>query len=687
MEILEIIKYLAAIAGIVITILILFSPRFGRGSWMLCLFLLPASLSSVSMALQVGEDAHIRITLSLFLIAATGAVLACHGIDSDDYLTNIKSKKRWLFPLVSAGPLVSVGLYFIPSEVPDVLTLEPGLIFLGPIGYVSAMALLILSVTVLAQLEQILRNAEEKVRWEIKFLLLGIGISFATVIYISSKILLLPPRFTLISENALSLFPIFFLTSSILTFVSWKRSSGRSQVVVSQGLVYSSVTLLAVGVYLIASSLIARWISQWGEIGLPVEAFIFLLSAIILSIIMLGTAFRHRARYWIRRNIFAGRYDYRRFWLEATERIRSIDPPSDIASALANIVHKALGAIDVSVWIRKWNPNRMDLLYSLGTMADSTPDEISGIVEKIIDISEPLSQDKLDSMQEMESVKEFMKNTNASLLVPLTSSNRIVGILTVGSDRSGRPYDVEAREFLRALAGHAASEFHKSDLLATLVAAKEDEAFRTFSTFLLHDLKNFASTLSLIAKNAPRYQDNPDFQKDAFQSVFDTAEKMKRLCNSLGSFSSTLAANKKITDLDQIVREVADNLNAGLSNRLVFELGKVAPVLVDREELSRVLHNLLTNAREAISTEGSVTIRTVQKENTVVLSVMDNGRGMGRDFMTKELFLPFHTTKSDGLGIGLFQSKKIMEAHKGSIHIESEEGKGTTVELIFPVVK
>ena len=58
---------------------------------------------------------------------------------------------------------------------------------------------------------------------------------------------------------------------------------------------------------------------------------------------------------------------------------------------------------------------------------------------------------------------------------------------------------------------------------------------------------------------------------------------------------------------------------------------------------------------------------------------------MPREFLEKELYLPFHTTKSDGLGIGLFQAKKIMEAHRGSIRIESEEGKGTRVTLVFPI--
>jgi signal transduction histidine kinase len=71
----------------------------------------------------------------------------------------------------------------------------------------------------------------------------------------------------------------------------------------------------------------------------------------------------------------------------------------------------------------------------------------------------------------------------------------------------------------------------------------------------------------------------------------------------------------------------------------------------------------------------------------VELSVEDNGRGMTPEFVERELFLPFHTTKSDGLGIGLFQSKKIVEAHNGTIRVESAQGKGTIVRVWFPVAQ
>ncbi len=673
------IEGIAGVVGLGLCALLALLPRFGIESRQLILLILPAAFSAAVQAFglavtSLSEADLVRLSFALILLTAAGGYLACGALSR-------KRKQSYEILVYTLAVVLVAMLYLVNLPYAEGMQAPEGYIPLGPVGYACALYLLIVAVIVLANLEQILRSASETVRWELKFLFLGIAALYAAIIYMSAQTLLFPPRSGLLLTGAIGLFHFILLISCGLIAVGWKRSSGRFKIAVSHGAIYSSITLLSVGVYLIASSLIARWASQFGDVGLPVEALIFLLSAIILVAVYLGTGFRHRTRSWIRRNVFAGRYDYRQFWLEATERVRSIDSPEVTAAALADIVHRALGAIDVSVWVRRWNPNSLHLLHALGTIADPAEKDASGVIEQLLDITEPLPRDETEDKPV---VDKFMEMAKASLLVPLLSSNRIVGVITVGADRSGRPYDTEAREFLRALAGHAAGEFHKVDLLSTLVAAKEDEAFRSFSTFVLHDLKNFASTLSYIAQNAPRHQHNPEFQKDAFQSVLDTAEKMKRLCNSLRTFSSNVAAEKKTADLNQIVRAVADTLNAGISKYLRLELSDLPPVTIDAEDVKRVFQNLLLNAREAIAEDGSIIVRTADLGDKIEVSVEDDGDGMSREFMEKELFQPFHTTKSAGLGIGLFQSKKIMEAHRGTISVQSEKGKGTRVTLLFP---
>jgi signal transduction histidine kinase len=106
---------------------------------------------------------------------------------------------------------------------------------------------------------------------------------------------------------------------------------------------------------------------------------------------------------------------------------------------------------------------------------------------------------------------------------------------------------------------------------------------------------------------------------------------------------------------------------------------------VDRDQIQKVLINLVLNATEAVGSPGEIRVSTDQIDGWAVLSVRDNGCGMSKEFIERSLFRPFQTTKSRGMGIGLFHSKKIVEAHHGRIEVESDAGNGSTFRVMLPV--
>jgi putative PEP-CTERM system histidine kinase len=685
MEVLNGLEILAALVGLVLSVLLCILPRFGPTSWVLALVLLPASSACASLGLGgflfPSEDDYVLLSYASLVLCGACACVASYIFERADYRSDFKRNRSFFLTLSAIAPILVAALYVFR---PYLAGAPEHHVPLGPAGYAGAVYLLLASVIGLANLEQTLRSAEEHIRWEIKFLLLGLAAVFAAIIYIASQVLLYPPEYSFVPLQAILVFPIIFLCSCLLIFKSWRRSTGRGRIVVSQGVVYSTITLFSVGVYLVTSSLVARWVSEWAHPSLPVAPIIFLLSAMGLAAILLGTTLRHRFRRWIRRNLFSGNYDYRQLWMDATEKVRSIDSPSATATALAQLIQDALGSLEISVWLRTRDAHTMRLVIARGTIEESIWEEVLSVADLPPDFTEPIAITGLNGEMAGKWPPDFFARAKASLLVPLVSAGRLVGLLTVGADRSGTGLDMEAREFLRVLAVHAASEFHKSDLLESLVQTREAEAFQTFSTFLLHDLKNFASTLSLVAKNAARHHGNPDFQLDAFRSILDTAEKMKRLCNGLRTFSTSLAANKKLDDVNDIVCELVRDFDPSLSERLKLDLTPVPKIEIDRQEFSRVLQNLILNANEA-SLHGPIKLSTCSEAGAIVVCVVDAGKGIPKNFLEKELFQPFHTTKGDGLGIGLFQSKKIIEAHNGTIEIESKEGEGTLVRVMLPI--
>jgi putative PEP-CTERM system histidine kinase len=687
MTVIHNIQIISVALGLISAAIVLLSRRFGFASWLLGLYLAGSAGMSGILLLPAffgaQEELVFRLAITILLFAVTIGLVFVWSVNRRDLREALASKKGLIVGFFLVVAILTVLLYLIePPVFEDQVPKE--FISLGPGGYLSSLYLLVISIIALSSLEQIVRSVEERVKWEIKFLVLGLAANYSAIIYLASKALLYSFQFALLPKDSFYAFTLVFPISCILVLLSWKRNKAWTRITVSHSLIYSSITLLSVGVYLMASAILARLVSSYGALGFQTEAAIFILSIVILAAILMGTTFRHHAREWIRRNIFAGKYDYRQLWMEANQKVRSVDGVEKSAQALAGIVQQTLGAIDVGVWLRLWNPDRLQFLCALGLRAASLEREVTGIVGQFVHSAGPIRVEDIQPRFNDDSIKSFIQKTNAAMIVPLSSSDRIVGILTVGSNRSGHSYGRETREFLRVLGSHAASEFHKHELLTTLLATKESEAFESFSTFLLHDLKNFASTLSLIAANAAHHQENPDFQRDAFQSVYETAEKMKRLCNNLRTFSRNLAANRTWADLNKIVNDAMAGLNPGMSRQLDLKLAELPPVFVDEDEVTRVLQNLVLNAREATSPQGSIIITTRHMDNTVELAVQDNGMGMPKEFMEKELFLPFRTTKSDGLGIGLFQSKKIIDAHGGSISIDSVAGKGTIVRVRFP---
>ena len=267
---------------------------------------------------------------------------------------------------------------------------------------------------------------------------------------------------------------------------------------------------------------------------------------------------------------------------------------------------------------------------------------------------------------------------------PLIAGQQLLGLMTV-SDRLGNlPFSVHDLDLLKTFADQAAATLLNRKLAEQLVRAKEMEAFQTMSAFFVHDLKNVTSTLSVMMENLCTYFDDPVFRSDALRTMSQSVDRINAMCARLSFLSTKPEIRLLEANLNELVVSAVDDLNGSLRATVSNKLQPVPKVVMDPEQMKKVLVNLILNSNEAVGEGGEIVVMTEQQDGWVRLSVSDNGCGMSKEFISHFLFRPFQSTKKRGLGIGLFLSKKIVEAQRGRIEVESEEGKGSSFRILLP---
>ncbi len=547
--------------------------------------------------------------------------------------------------------------------------------------------LILTSTAVLATFEATLRTANHEQRWRIKFLLLGVGAMLSVRIYIQSQHLLFPNWIEIPSAltSTVDLIGCGFIAFSLI-----RHQLLDVDVFVSRYFAYNSFTIFAVGGYLLAVGLTAQAIRSLGGSFSGYFGILFSFAAVLsLITILLSTRARKKVKVFIDRHFYRNRYDYHREWLSLTERLSSKLDDREIYIAVRNLFAETMWVENTRLWLcddreREFRPVRLS--GDPEAMEDTTvwnPRLVTILKEQ----GYPVTLDDLEEALQpvaLEETRTMMMANGFSVLVPLITGNILVGILGCAKSRSGYSMDREDFDLMNTVARQAANNFLIARLSQNVIRAKELEAFHSFSAFVLHDMKNFVSMLSLVVQNADRNLDNPEFRKDAMRSISQTVEKMKRMMERLSTLAREPDVHNERVELDELVRDVALELNGSVRSRIVEKPGGPPAVVADPVEIRNVLTNLIMNAEEAMGSDGEIRLSTFARDGKSGLSVSDNGCGMTSEFVAESLFKPFTTTKSHGFGIGLYQVKKIVEAHKGFIEVDSVVGQGTTVRVLLP---
>jgi putative PEP-CTERM system histidine kinase len=522
---------------------------------------------------------------------------------------------------------------------------------------------------------------------------LGVGGLFALRIYLASQSLL----FFSVDTGFGAINAVALLAANILFAFSLAR--GRLldvDVYLSTATIQNSLTILLAGVYLLSVGLLARLAQHLVPAdSLPFDAFFVFLALTALGVLLLSNKIRLQLLRFVTQHFRRPSYDYRRVWMDLTRRTASMLDAHELSSAVSHTVSDLLGFLSVSVWLVDESQQRLALAGSTALpQAQAREFEQAGksaaeFIRLMARQQTPIDLEETPSEWSEEIMRAgvvFFRESRMRYAIGLHAGSDLVGILTLNADRiSGEDLSMEDFVLLETLAAQLAASLLNLRLSARLRQAREVEAFQTVSTFFVHDLKNLASRLSLTMQNLPEHFDDPEFRADALRVMSGSLQKIDGMCSRLSMLRQTLELKVAECDLKQLVTATLDEFKGNLKAELEPDLKPVPKAWIDPEQMHKVLTNLVMNANEAVNGNGVIHVSTLHEGKAVGFCVRDNGCGMSEEFIQKSLFRPFQTTKKKGLGIGLFHTKMIVEAHRGKIEVHSEPGKGTEFRVLLPV--
>jgi signal transduction histidine kinase len=160
------------------------------------------------------------------------------------------------------------------------------------------------------------------------------------------------------------------------------------------------------------------------------------------------------------------------------------------------------------------------------------------------------------------------------------------------------------------------------------------------------------------------------------------------MSSRLSLLSQKIDLSFRDTNINDLITAAIYDAKEYVKAQVRQNFDKNMPLLpIDQEQMHKVLENLLMNAYDATGNDGQISVATSSQDNWVEISVSDTGCGISKEFMERNLFRPFQTTKKQGMGIGLYHCKTIIDAHGGKLNVESEEGKGSVFKILLPLGK
>lgn len=473
-------------------------------------------------------------------------------------------------------------------------------------------------------------------------------------------------------------------------FVLASRRNRSWKVRLSRAAAFQTLSLGMIGGYLIVMTIMARAVAMiGGEAARLVQIALVVTMALGAALLASSGRVRGSVRVTILKHFFQHRYDYRSEWLRLIGTLgrggrEAMPLPERVIEAIADIVDSPAGVLltrsdDGSLAsIARWNwPGDMPMFEQVAPLVGYVERQ-----ERILDLSS-LREGRESYPGEAAAVPDkLVAEQRAWLAVPLLLEARLIGLVLVAPPRAARDLDWEDFDLLRIAARQAAAHLAERQLADALSEARRFEEFNRRFAFILHDVKNLVSQLALLARNAERHADNPEFRADMVATLNNSTAKMRDLLARLSQNHRGAIGEPAPVALRPMVERI---VAARQGRHAISVEGPIVEALADAAGLEQAIGHLVDNAIEASPPAEAVSIALAVSGDRATVTVADRGAGMDDAFIRDSLFTPFASTKPAGFGIGAYEARAIVVAMGGRLEVTSRRGEGTIFTISLPL--
>ncbi len=459
----------------------------------------------------------------------------------------------------------------------------------------------------------------------------------------------------------------------------------------SRDATFQSLSLLAICAYFAVMAILASALGRSGiDWARPMLAAVIALMVVAAMIFVPSPRARAWARVKLTKHLFEHRYDYRNEWLRFAETVgragTDVAPLGErLIRAFADIVESPGGMLLVAD-----DPAGVSLAASWHWEGETFSPDQNDLLRwrelernpRILDI-DALRRGDAKGGSGLPLPTWLSGDPTAWAGVPLVHDGRLVGLVLLAAPALRRALDWEDFDLLRTAGRQAASTLAEAHGQQALGRSQRFDEFNRRFAFILHDVKNLVSQLSLLTRNAERHADNPEFRADMIATLKGSVGKMNDLLARLGPTADQRPARLEPVALRSLVAAALAEKRARHDVELLGDGNQLA--MADPLLLEQAIGHLVQNAIDASNIVDPIQVRMGGDAHSATIAIADKGVGMDADFIRTQLFEPFASTKDGGFGIGAFEARVLIQAMGGRLTVESRQGKGSKFTIHLAV--